>query len=249
MGRMVAAAVAESDDLDLVAAIDAPGSELVGQDVGPLCGLGKLDVPILDHVPGHLDGVIDFSVPEASVRAAEECASRKIPLLVCTTGHDAAQRERLVATHHECALLIAANTSLVVNLLLKLTRIAGETLNGRDFDVEIIERHHRYKVDSPSGTALRFAEVLEEAMGLHGRKYGREGILGQRPRQELGIHALRGGDNVGEHTIVFSTLGESMELVHKGHSRASYVSGALAAIRYLIGKPAGLYTMADVLGL
>jgi 4-hydroxy-tetrahydrodipicolinate reductase len=138
--------------------------------------------------------------------------------------------------------------SLVVNLLFKLVRLTAEALKGKGFDAEIIERHHRYKKDSPSGTAVHFAEIIREVQG--GRfVHGREGLVGERAADEIGLHAVRAGDNVGEHTIVFSTLGETLELVHKGHSRDSYARGALLAAKFLATKTAGRYTMADVLGL
>ena len=137
----------------------------------------------------------------------------------------------------------------MVNVLFKLVREAGTALKGKGFDVEIIERHHRFKKDSPSGTALHFARVVQEAMGQTELRHGREGLVGERPAQEIGIHAIRAGDNVGEHTIIFSALGETMELVHKSSSRDSYARGALEAAKFLAGKPAGRYTMDDVLGL
>jgi 4-hydroxy-tetrahydrodipicolinate reductase len=138
--------------------------------------------------------------------------------------------------------------SLVVNLLFKLTKLTAEALKGKGFDAEIVERHHRFKKDSPSGTAMRFAEIIQEVQGgkfIHGR----EGLVGERTADEIGIHAVRGGDNVGEHTIIFTTLGETLELVHKGHNRDSYARGALLAAKFLANRPAGRYSMNDVLGL
>jgi len=134
-------------------------------------------------------------------------------------------------------------------VLFQLVKQAAQLLAGKDFDVEIMERHHRYKKDAPSGTALHFARIIQEAMGHPEIRHGREGIIGERPRQEIGMHALRVGDNVGEHTIVFSTLGETLELTHKGHTRDSYARGALLAAKFLANKPAGRYGMNDVLGL
>ena len=144
---------------------------------------------------------------------------------------------------------MAPNMSLVVNVLFELVRHSGEMLNGKDFDAEIIEWHHRYKKDSPSGTALHFARIIQKAMGQTELRHGREGIVGERPQSEIGMHAIRGGDNVGEHTIIFSTIGETLELVHKGSSRDSYARGALEAAKFLAGKPPGRYSMNDVLGL
>jgi 4-hydroxy-tetrahydrodipicolinate reductase len=138
--------------------------------------------------------------------------------------------------------------SLVVNLLFQLVKLTADALNGKGFDAEIVERHHRFKKDSPSGTAMHFAEIIRKSQG--GRfVHGREGLVGERQHDEIGLHAVRGGDNVGEHTIIFTTLGETLELVHKGHNRDSYARGALLAAKFLANRPAGRYTMNDVLGL
>ena len=177
------------------------------------------------------------------------CVQRRIPLIVATTGHSAAQREQIEAGAHETALLMAPNMSLSVNLLMKLVWQAAQALRDKGFDVEILERHHRFKKDSPSGTALQFARLIQEAMGQTQLRHGREGLVGERPPHEIGVHAIRVGDNVGEHTIVFSTLGETLELTHRAHARDCYVRGALQAAKFLANRPAGRYTMNDVLGL
>jgi len=174
---------------------------------------------------------------------------RRLPLVVATTGHEPEQRAEVLSAAHQTAILYAPNMSLVVNLLFKLTRLAGEVLKGKGFDVEIIEKHHRFKKDAPSGTAVHFARVVQEAMGQTHIRHGREGMVGERPHDEIGVHAVRTGDNVGEHTIIFAALGETLELVHKSSSRDSYAFGALEAAKFLAGKGAGSYTMADVLGL
>lgn len=249
MGQRLVAGVHADPDLQLVAALESASHPKMGEDIGDICGLGILGVPVGAELPRTAECVVDFSIPEASVGIAEQCAKREIPLVVCTTGFADEQRERVIECHHDTALLVASNTSLVVNVLMKLARDAGRVLRDKDFDVEIVERHHRFKQDAPSGTALRFAEILEEEMELTERTYGREGMTGERPRTQLGLHAIRTGDNVGEHAIIFSTLGETMELVHRGHSRESYVRGALVAIKFLATQNPGLYTMADVLGL
>ncbi|HVJ80342.1 MAG TPA: 4-hydroxy-tetrahydrodipicolinate reductase [Planctomycetia bacterium] len=249
MGRKVLEQVLGDPELKLVAALDSPRSPLSGTDAGALVGRDPIGVAIGSELPRLVDVVIDFSVPEPSLAIAKACAERELALVVATTGFSAAQREELVAHHHSMPLLVAANCSLVVNLLLKLAKDAGAVLRGRDFDVEIIECHHRYKADAPSGTALQFAQVIEKEMKLTGRRHGREGLTGARPQGEIGIHAVRAGDNVGEHRVIFSTLGETMELVHRGHGRESYAKGAVAAAAYLATKKAGLYSMADVLGL
>jgi len=168
---------------------------------------------------------------------------------VATTGHSAEQRRDIEAAAHHTALLMAPNMSLSVSVLFQLVRQAATLLRDKGFDVEIVERHHRFKKDAPSGTALHFARIVQEAMGQTELRHGREGLVGERPPHEIGMHALRTGDNVGEHTVIFSALGESLELVHKGHSRDSYARGALLAAKFLAAKPPGRYTMNDVLGL
>jgi len=177
------------------------------------------------------------------------CIARQIPLIVATTGHTPAQRQEIEAAAHQTALLMAPNMSLAVNLLMKLVGQAAASLKDRGFDVEILERHHRFKKDSPSGTALHFARIIQESMGQSQYRHGREGLVGERPHHEIGIHAVRVGDNVGEHTVVFSTLGETLELTIRAHTRDCYARGALQAAKFLATKGAGRYTMNDVLGL
>ena len=196
-----------------------------------------------------IDVVIDFSMPEGTMNVLPMCVGRRIPLVVATTGHTAEQRRRIEEAAHDTALLMAPNMSLVVNVLFELVRRSAEMLAGKDFDVEILEWHHRLKKDSPSGTALHFARIIQEAMGQTELRHGREGLVGERPPKEIGMHAIRAGDNVGEHTILFSTIGETLALVHRSSSRDSYARGALEAAKFLAGKPAGRYGMNDVLGL
>ena len=188
-------------------------------------------------------------MPDGTMTVLKTCVGRKIPLVIATTGHTPEQHREIEAAAHETAILMAPNMSLAVNVLFKLTQTAAELLRGCGYDVEIIERHHRFKKDSPSGTALHFAKLIQEVQGQTQMRHGREGAVGARPANEIGVHAIRAGDNVGEHTIIFSTLGETMELVHKGHSRDAYAKGALQAAKFLAGKPAGRYSMNDVLGL
>src|SRR5207248_8542988 len=214
-------------------------------------GLGKIGVLVGAFVPveQRLNVVIDFSTPEGTMGVLPTCVERRIPLVVATTGFTPAQRREVEGAAHHTAILMAPNMSLAVNVLMKLVRQAGAALKDKDFDVEIIERHHRYKKDSPSGTALHFAKVVQEAMGQTELRHGREGLVGERPAHEIGVHAVRVGDNVGEHTIVFSTLGETLELTHRAHARDCYVRGALQAAKFLTGKAAGTYSMNDVLGI
>ena len=237
--------------LTLGFALESLNNPCQDRDVGELCGLGTLGIPIRSSLPlgQRVDVVIDFSIPEGTMHVLDSCIARRIPLVVATTGHTTEQKTRIEEAAHETALLMAPNMSLVVNVLFELVRRSSEMLKGKDFDAEIIEWHHRYKKDSPSGTALHFAHVIQEVMGQTELRHGREGIVGERTAQEIGMHAIRGGDNVGEHTIIFSTLGETLELVHKSSSRDSYARGALEAAKFLANKPAGRYGMNDVLGL
>jgi 4-hydroxy-tetrahydrodipicolinate reductase len=167
---------------------------------------------------------------------------------VATTGFEPEQKAEVEAAAHETAVLFSPNMSLVVNVLFALCRQAARMLKGRDFDVEIVERHHRYKKDAPSGTAMHFARIIQEEMGGDLR-HGRHGLTGERPPGQIGMHALRVGDDVGRHSIIFGALGETLELIHEGHTRDSYAKGALEAAKFLAGKPPGRYSMSDVLGI
>jgi 4-hydroxy-tetrahydrodipicolinate reductase len=251
MGQRLVHLASQDRELALAAALEAPGHPREGHDVGEVCGLGPLGVPLRPALPpgSRVEVMIDFSAPEGTMTVLPMCVQQRIPLVVATTGHSAEQKREIESAAHETAVLMAPNMSLAVNVLFRLVSEAARLLRGKDFDVEIVERHHRFKKDAPSGTALHFARLVQEAMGEGELRHGREGLTGERPRQEIGVHALRVGDNVGEHTIVFSTLGETLELVHKGHTRDSYARGALLAAKFLAGKPAGRYTMNDVLGI
>jgi 4-hydroxy-tetrahydrodipicolinate reductase len=241
----------EDKDLAVAAALEAPGHPQQGRDIGEVAGFGHLGVRVSPFVPAEqrLSVVIDFSTPEGTMAVLPLCRERRIPLVVATTGHTPGQKKEIEAAAQHTAVLMAPNMSLAVNVLMKLVRQAAEALKGKGFDVEILERHHRFKKDAPSGTALHFARIVQEAMGQTELRHGREGLVGQRPEHEIGIHAIRVGDNVGEHTVVFSTLGETLELTHRAHARDCYARGALQAAKFLAGRPAGRYSMQDVLGL
>src|SRR5262245_56018080 len=251
MGQRLVALARDDKSLSIGLALEAAGHPKLGQDAGEVAGIGPIGVPLrADLPPGEkIDVLIDFSAPEGTMAALALCVPRRVPLVVATTGHTAAQKEAIEAAAHDTALLMAPNMSLAVNVLFRLVSEAARLLNGKGFDVEIIERHHRFKKDSPSGTALHFARLVQEVQGQTQMRHGREGVIGERPPSEIGLHAIRAGDNVGEHTIVFGTLGETMELVHRGHNRDAYAMGALQAAKFLANKPAGRYSMNDVLGL
>jgi 4-hydroxy-tetrahydrodipicolinate reductase len=251
MGQRILRLALEDKELRVTAALDAPGHPLLGKDVGEVLGVGSLGVPVRSELPlgQRLDVLIDFSLPEGTLAVLPVCVERRIPLVVATTGHTPAQRKEIEEAAHETAVLMAPNMSLAVNVLMKLVGQAAAVLRDKGFDVEITERHHRFKKDSPSGTALHFARIIQEAMGQTHLRHGREGLVGERPAHEIGIHAIRVGDNVGEHTIIFSTLGETLELTHRAHTRDCYARGALQAAKFLADRPPGRYSMNDVLGL
>ena len=211
------------------------------------CDLGDT----LDHCILHCDVVIDFSHPSATERNAAASAASEKPLVIGTTGHSREQLALIEQTAKSIPVLLAANFSAGVNTLFWLTRKAAELL-GPGFDLEVVEMHHRLKKDAPSGTAKRLAQILSEARALAYDKHvthGREGLVGERPGEQIGIHAIRGGDVVGDHRVIFAAAGERLELTHKASSRETFAIGALRAARWIIGKPAQLYNMEDVLGL
>lgn len=251
MGQRLVALSHQDQELQLVAAIDAAGSPALGKDAGELAGIGHIGVPITSELPTHVDVVIDFSTPEGAIAISAVCAERRIPLVEATTGLSAEQREQVVSASQQTALLMAPSMSLAVNLAMKLVADAGRALKDLPggVDVEIIERHHRFKEDAPSGTALKFGEIVATEMGQSEHKHGREGRTGQRPQSEIGYHALRTGDNVGEHQIVFGMMGETLEIYVRGHTRDSYAYGALTAAKFTAAQPAGLYSMKDLLHL
>lgn len=251
MGQRIVACAAADPAFEVTAAYEWAKHPKQGQDAGEICGVGALGVPITSEVDGRVDVIIDFSTPEGCVQIARLCESRRIPLVVATTGLTPAQKDEVLEVSQVTPVLMAPSMSLAVNIAMKLVADAGRALRNHTsgVDVEIIERHHRFKEDAPSGTALKFGEIVAREMGQTNHIHGRQGRTGQRPRQEIGYHALRVGDNVGEHTIVFGLLGETLEVTVRGQSRDSYALGALAAAKFLVAKQAGLYSMVDVLGL
>src|SRR6266542_856493 len=214
MGQRIVQLAYEDKELTVAAAIETPGHPQQGRDIGEVVGLGKIGVLVNSFVPieQRLNVIIDFSMPEGTMAILPTCLDRKVPLVVATTGHTPPQKRDIEAAAHHTSILMAPNMSLAVNVLMKLVKQAATVLKDKNFDVEILERHHRFKKDSPSGTALHFARIIQEAMGQTELRHGREGLVGERPASEIGVHAIRVGDNVGEHAIVFSTLGETLEL-------------------------------------
>lgn len=249
MGRRLVALGVGDPQLEIVAAVDSPTHPLLGSDVGSIAGIGPIGVPLAAGLECDADVMIDFSVPAGAMAALELCLARRTGMVCATTGLEPDQVARIRSAAAQIPVVWAPSMSLAVNLTMKLAEVAAQALKDKDADVEILERHHRYKEDSPSGTALKFGQIIADAMGQSVHRHGREGRPGQRPHGEIGYHAIRVGDNPGEHTIVFGMLGETMELTVRATNRDCYAQGALAAARFLAGKPTGLYTMNDVLGL
>lgn len=254
MGRRLVAAVAADPALTLVGATERAGHPDLGKDAGELAGLGRLGVPISEDLAGLLASrpvVIDFTAPEASLLHLELGAKAGSPLVIGSTGFSAAQKARAAELAGRVACVLSPNMSMGVNLLFHLVKKAAAVL-GPDFDLEIVEAHHRRKKDAPSGTALLLAEAAAQGKGFtlaESARYCREGLIGPRPDREIGIQSLRAGDIVGDHTVLLAGPGERLELIHRAHSRDTFAKGAARAARWIAGKPPGLYTMSDVLGL
>ena len=254
MGNRIIACLADTADLRLVAALEAPGHAAIGRDAGELAGVGKAGVNVGADAAAEITRdrvLIEFSVPEASLAHLKLVARSGARAVIGTTGFSAAQRAEIADLAKDAAILISPNMSVATNVAFKLLATMAKAL-GDEYDVEITETHHRFKKDAPSGTALRMAEVVAAALGRDLDQvavFGRQGLPGERTRPEIGILSLRSGDVVGEHTVSFGTLGERLELVHRAHNRDTYARGALRAARYVAGRPPGLYSMADVLGL
>ncbi len=250
MGKRIVALVAEAEDCELVAALEAAGHPDLGKDAGVVAGMEPLGVPLSCELSGQADVLVDFSVPDAAVACARECADKGIAVVTGTTGLSAEQRaeiqERIA---QRIALLTAPNMCVGVNLLYALVEHAARALPA-GYDIEIVEAHHRRKKDAPSGTAMELARrlctVLERDQDSVLR-HGRHGLVGQRTADEIAIHAVRGGDMVGEHRVMFAGDGELIELVHRASSRQVFARGAMEAARFVVKQPPGLYSMQDVL--
>jgi 4-hydroxy-tetrahydrodipicolinate reductase len=253
MGRTLIEAVLQSPDMQLGAALEQTGSPALGRDAGVLVG-GACGVRISDDPESALEGcdaLIDFTRPEGTLRHLQACMQHKVKLVIGTTGFSAAQKQAIGDAARGLAIVMAPNMSVGTNVVFKLLDVAARALN-EGYDIEIIEAHHRHKVDAPSGTALRMGEIVASALGRNLAEcaiYGREGITGERSPQTIGFSAVRGGDIVGDHTVLFAATGERVEVSVKAGSRMTYAQGALRAARFLAAKAAGFYDMQDVLGL
>ncbi len=253
MGQRLIALSSADSSLEIVAAVESPASSKIGADAGEVAGIGRINVPItdtiMDKAERKVDVLIDFSSPKNAENIVSSCVALGISLVYATTGTSEEQNAKIRAAAQHVPVLFSPSMSMAVNVAMKLSEISAKTLKNHDADVEILERHHRYKVDAPSGTALKFGQIIGKEMDVPNHIFGRQGVTGVRPHHEIAYHALRVGDNPGEHTIVFGMLGETLEIIVKASSRDCYAQGALAAAKFLHGKPAGLYSMNDVLGI
>ena len=254
MGSRILTAVRAEEDFVVTGAFERPENPQVGLDAGLLSGAGPLEVPIAGSIEQALgkgaDVVIDFTAPAASLRHAAACAERGVALVVGTTGFSAQAKAELAGQAQRIPVLLAPNMSVGVNVLFRLVAEAARAL-GPSYEVEIVEIHHRAKKDAPSGTALRLAEVAGDALGLDASQacvYERHGDIGARKPGTIGVQTLRGGDVVGDHTVLFLADGERLELTHRASSRDNFARGAVRAARFLVTQKPGLYDMQDVLG-
>lgn len=254
MGRMLVQAVCAEADMSVAAAVEREDSSFVGADAGAVAGIGEIGVTIggcLDRALAVSDVCIDFTLPEPTVEHAAACRSMGRALVIGTTGLSPDQRATLEHCARDIPIMHAPNMSVGVNLCFKLLDVAARAL-GDSVDIEIIEAHHRNKVDAPSGTAVRMGEIVAGALGRNLADcavYGREGHTGIRDRATIGFETIRAGDIVGEHTVMFAGDGERIELTHRAASRANFAAGAVRAARWVVRRPPGLYDMQDVLGL
>ena len=253
MGRMIIETVLKDEGADLVAAIDLEGHPMIGQKAGELVGM-RCDVPITTDVEAGValaDCLIDFTRPEGALKHLEVCRRGKVAMVIGTTGFDDDGRWAIAEAAKEIPIVFAPNMSVGVNVVFKLLDVATRILT-EGYDIEVVEAHHRLKVDAPSGTALRMGEVIAEALGRDLKKcavYGREGVTGVRDPSTIGFATVRGGDIVGDHTVMYCGIGERVEIGHKAASRMPYALGSLRAAHFLVGKTGGLFDMQDVLGL
>lgn len=253
MGRTLIEAVLNAEDAELAAALDLPGSPSIGKDAGELIGApcGVKVSSDLDEALAKADCLIDFSRPEGTLVHLAACVRNKVSLVIGTTGFSVEQKAQIEQAAKSIPVVFAPNMAVGVNAVFKLLDVAARILN-EGYDVEVIEAHHRHKVDAPSGTALRMGEIVASALDRSlddCAVYGREGHTGERPATQIGFATVRGGDIVGDHTVLFAGTGERIEITHKSASRMSYALGSLRAARFMHGKSSGLFDMQDVLGL
>jgi len=252
MGSKVAKLIHRNEDMELVGIIESPTHPEKGKDWGMSVGLGKTGVIITDNLEEiiqNTDQIVEFTNPQVSLKHLEIVSKYKKAMIMGTTGFSSEEIKKINKLAHGIPFLLSPNMSLGVNLLFKLAAETAAALSD-NYDIEIVEAHHRFKKDAPSGTAKKLAQEIAKAKGINLDEvaiYGREGIIGERKRGEIGIHSIRSGDITGEHTVMFTALGERLELTHKAHSRDTFAYGTIQAIKFMESKPAGFYEMKDVL--
>jgi len=251
MGRRIVALAAQGQEFDIIAAVDRASHGDIGKDAGVLAGIGEINLKLDSACPATADVMIDFSLAEAADQVTDYCVENNAALVMGTTGLNDSQAEKLRRAGKKIPIVWATNMSVGMNVLFRLVGKVAQML-GPDYDIEIVEAHHRFKKDSPSGTALTLAENIATGTGRDWPGclvHGREGKDALRKKDTIGMHAIRAGDITGEHSVIFSTLGETVTLAHKAHSRDTFARGALRAALWVVGKGPGLYSMADVLGM
>ncbi|OGL44912.1 MAG: 4-hydroxy-tetrahydrodipicolinate reductase [Candidatus Schekmanbacteria bacterium RBG_16_38_11] len=253
MGKMIRDVITDSDGISLIGCTETKDHKCIGSEIRlEEAKAGKIKVvDSLEKIIGSCDVVIDFTAPEATLSNLEVCRENKKGIVIGTTGFTPEQKKKITAASKSIPVVFSPNMSTGVNLVFDLVKRIAEAL-GNDYDIEISEAHHRYKKDAPSGTALKIAEIIAEALGRDLEKsgvYGRKGIVGERKKEEIGIHSIRAGDIVGDHTVLFCAPGERVEIVHRAHSRETFARGAVRAAKFVAGKKKGLFDMADVLGI
>ena len=252
MGKTLVQAISQDPDVELGAAVYKSGSSLIGVDAGELAGVGKLHVPIVEDLKdSDYDLLVDFTKIEPCLNHLERARMANKPVVIGTTGFNTEQRAQIDLAARDIPIVLAPNTSVGITLCMHLLKTMAPIL-AEDSDIEIIETHHRHKIDSPSGTAVRLGEVVAESLGRDLNQcaiYGREGIGEPRDRETIGFATVRGGDVVGDHTVLFASEGERIELTHKASSRMTFAKGAMRAAKWLSSQSSGLYDMSDVLGL
>ncbi len=252
MGRLITQGIAQQDDMKLVGAIEYPKHPQIGTDVGVVAGIGETGVTItseLEDVLERADVVIEFSNPEATLQHLRQAVNADKAMVIATTGYNPDELATVKELASEIRCVMAPNMSLGINVMIQALELIAKAL-GDDYNIEVIEAHHNHKVDAPSGTALRLAETVAIALGrdlVEAGVYGRRGIVGARTQQEIGIHAVRGGDIAGDHTVLFVTEGEQLKVVHRAHSPEAFAKGAIRAARWVLNAPKGLHDVSKVL--
>ena len=252
MGRLIIRGVSEQADMEIAGAIEFSGHPQIGSDAGVVAGIGEIGVAVTDNLEDVLesaDVVIEFSQPEATLQHLREVVNADKAMVIATTGFDSDELATVNELASQIRCVMAPNMSLGVNVMIQALELIAKAL-GDDYDIEVIEAHHNHKADSPSGTALRLAETVATALGRDLDEvgvYGRHGIVGARPKKQIGIHAVRGGDIAGDHTVLFATEGEQLSVVHRAHSPEAFAKGAIRAAKWVIDAPKGLHDVSEVL--